>query len=411
MPNRLANALSPYLRSHADNPVDWREWGAEPFDEAARRDVPVLVSIGYSTCHWCHVMARESFSDPELADYLNEHFVAIKVDREEYPDVDSSYMTSASAFTEGLGWPLNVFVTPQGKAFFAGTYWPPEAAGGHPSFRQVLEAVTDAWTDRRDALEGSAAQVAEALAAQSGRPGGTLPGDEDFDRVVGHLLEFEDTRFGGFGTAPKFPVVPVLLFLLERGSLGDFAALGARGAHPARDGGFSAARPGRRRVLPLRHAAGLVRAALRADALRQRAAAHRVHAVVAAFGKHRGAQHRGLRGHRTLSAERAAAAERGIRLRAGQREHRRRQRESRATTTPSMPRHARRSRTRARREGAERLERARDRGARRAGTVLEHPEWVDAAAVAADYLLAEHLLQPTPPASGNTAASSRLRPK
>ncbi|MEO7122977.1 MAG: DUF255 domain-containing protein [Lacisediminihabitans sp.] len=226
MPNVLADAISPYLRSHADNPVAWQQWGATAFEEAVRRDVPVLISIGYSTCHWCHVMARESFSDPVLAEYLNEHFVAIKVDREEYPDVDSSYMTAASAFTEGLGWPLNVFVTPQGKAFFAGTYWPPAAAGGHPSFRQVLEAVTDAWTDRRDALESSATQVAEALASQAGRAGGALPDGDDFDQVVEHLLELEDERFGGFGTAPKFPVVPVLLFLLERGSLGDFAALG-----------------------------------------------------------------------------------------------------------------------------------------------------------------------------------------
>jgi uncharacterized protein YyaL (SSP411 family) len=113
------------LRSHADNPVDWFEWGSEAFAEARRRDVPVLVSIGYSTCHWCHVMARESFSDDVLAGYLNENFVAIKVDREEYPDVDASYLAAASAFTSNLGWPLNVFVTPAGEAFFAGTYFPP----------------------------------------------------------------------------------------------------------------------------------------------------------------------------------------------------------------------------------------------------------------------------------------------
>ncbi len=225
MPNRIANAVSPYLRSHALNPVDWQQWGQEAFEEAERREVPVLVSIGYSTCHWCHVMARESFSDPELAAYLNAHFVAIKVDREEYPDVDSSYLAAASAFTENLGWPLNVFVTPRGRAFFAGTYWPPAAAGGHPSFRQVLEAIVDAWTERRDALEGTAAQVAEALAVPRGAAGGVLPDEEAFERVVRGLLDYEDARFGGFGTAPKFPVVPVLLFLLDRGSLGDTAAL------------------------------------------------------------------------------------------------------------------------------------------------------------------------------------------
>ena len=225
MPNRLADALSPYLRSHADNPVDWREWGAEAFDEAARRDVPVLVSIGYSTCHWCHVMARESFSDPALAAYLNEHFVAIKVDREEHPDVDSSYLAAAGAFTENLGWPLNVFVTPRGGAFFAGTYWPPVAQGGHPAFREVLEAVTDAWTDRRDAVEGGAAQLVQALSSQLGRSGGDLPDADALGRVVRQLLDYEDGVFGGFGTAPKFPGVPVLLFLLDRGSLGDTAAL------------------------------------------------------------------------------------------------------------------------------------------------------------------------------------------
>jgi uncharacterized protein YyaL (SSP411 family) len=221
MPNRLSEAVSPYLRSHADNPVDWQQWGAEAFAEAAARDVPLLVSIGYSTCHWCHVMARESFSDPLLAAHLNENFVAIKVDREEYPDVDASYLAAAGAFTENLGWPLNVFVTPQGKAFFAGTYWPPVAAAGHPAFRTVLDAVIEAWTLRRDQVDASAAQVAEALAAQGSPRAGTLPGDDDFVAIVAEMAGYEDARFGGFGTAPKFPVVPALSFLLDRGSLGD----------------------------------------------------------------------------------------------------------------------------------------------------------------------------------------------
>ena len=134
MPNRLADAISPYLRSHADNPVDWHGWGAEAFAEARARDLPVLVSIGYSTCHWCHVMARESFSDPDLAAYLNAHFVSIKVDREEHPEVDATYLAAASAFVDGLGWPLNVFVTPEGRAFYAGTYFPPIAVPGRPAF-------------------------------------------------------------------------------------------------------------------------------------------------------------------------------------------------------------------------------------------------------------------------------------
>src|SRR4051794_34356891 len=165
MVNRLADAISPYLRAHADNPVDWFPWGADAFAEARRRDVPVMVSIGYATCHWCHVMARESFSDPALAAVLNDGFVAIKVDREEHPDVDSTYIAAASAFTPNLGWPLNVFTTPEGRAFYAGTYSPPRPMLGNPSFGQVLEAVSDAWRERRDEVERAAAGLAEALVA------------------------------------------------------------------------------------------------------------------------------------------------------------------------------------------------------------------------------------------------------
>ncbi|MEL0627400.1 DUF255 domain-containing protein [Salinibacterium amurskyense] len=215
MPNRLETAASPYLRSHATNPVDWWEWSAEAFAEAERRDVPVLVSIGYSTCHWCHVMARESFSDPVLAAYLNENFVAIKVDREEHAEVDSTYLAAASAFTPNLGWPLNVFVTPAGRAFFAGTYWPPTAVGQHPAFRQVLESVTDAWTARREQVETSGAAIAQAL-AQSRAVESELVAD--FAPVIDALAAAEDLDHGGFGDAPKFPVTPVLRFLLDRGA-------------------------------------------------------------------------------------------------------------------------------------------------------------------------------------------------
>ena len=224
MANRLASAVSPYLRSHADNPVDWFEWGAAAFAEARRRQVPVLVSIGYSTCHWCHVMARESFSDPVLAGYLNENFVAIKVDREEHPDVDATYLAAASAFTSNLGWPLNVFVTPEGAAFFAGTYFPPVPVQPHPAFRQVLEAVVDAWNDRRAEVEGNAAHIATALRALGDRAPGDLPGDTEFSVVVAQLLEYEDAEHGGFGGAPKFPVATVIDLLLERGSLADATA-------------------------------------------------------------------------------------------------------------------------------------------------------------------------------------------
>jgi uncharacterized protein YyaL (SSP411 family) len=217
MANRLAEAVSPYLRSHADNPVDWFEWGTEAFAEAQRRQVPVLVSIGYSTCHWCHVMARESFSDDALAEYLNANFVAIKVDREEYPDVDATYLAAASAFTSNLGWPLNVFVTPAGEAFFAGTYFPPVPVQPHPAFRQVLEAVVDAFTHRRDEVEGNANHIAGALRQLGDRTPGALPGDAEFAGVVAELLAYEDTEHGGFGGAPKFPVATVLDLLLDRG--------------------------------------------------------------------------------------------------------------------------------------------------------------------------------------------------
>ena len=238
MPNGLLDAASPYLRSHADNPVDWKQWGAEAFALAAERDVPVLVSIGYSTCHWCHVMARESFSDPELAAYLNENLVAIKVDREEHAEVDSTYMAAAAAFTGNLGWPLNVFVTPQGRAFFAGTYWPPEPVEGHPSFRQVLEAVLDAWQSRREEVERNGAAIVEAL-AQAHPVAGELP--TDFGAVIALLEASEDVTHGGFGGAPKFPVSPVLRFLVERGAPLGERTLDAMAASPLRDpvdGGF-----------------------------------------------------------------------------------------------------------------------------------------------------------------------------
>ncbi|TDT64346.1 DUF255 domain-containing protein [Frigoribacterium sp. PhB116] len=228
MTNRLADAVSPYLRSHADNPVDWWPWCPEAFAEAARRDVPVLVSIGYSTCHWCHVMARESFSDPELAAHLNERFVAIKVDREEHPDVDSSYLAAASAFTPQLGWPLTVFTTLAGQAFFAGTYFPPQPVQDHPAFRQVLDAVTEAWTSRRGEVDATARGVAAALAAQPMPPATgsvELPAASALSHAAARVAAAEDVEHGGFGGAPKFPVAPAQLALLGLGAGGDRAAL------------------------------------------------------------------------------------------------------------------------------------------------------------------------------------------
>jgi uncharacterized protein YyaL (SSP411 family) len=244
MTNRLADAISPYLRSHAENPVDWQPWGEAAFAEARQRDVPVLVSIGYATCHWCHVMARESFSDPAVAAYLNENFVSVKVDREEHPDVDASYLAAAGAFTENLGWPLNVFVTPAGRPFHAGTYSPPTPLPGHPAFREVLAAVTDAWATRRDAVEHSAAGLAAALAqaAPSGAAG-RLPDQGQLAQIVESLATAEDPVYGGFGGAPKFPASPALGLLLDRADSRDLAlrTLKRMGASPLRDpveGGF-----------------------------------------------------------------------------------------------------------------------------------------------------------------------------
>jgi uncharacterized protein YyaL (SSP411 family) len=226
MPNRLADAVSPYLLSHADNPVDWRPWGEEAFAEARRRDVPVLVSVGYATCHWCHVMARETFSDPALAERLNAGFVAIKVDREEHPEVDAALITAAGAFTQQLGWPLNVFTTPEGRTFHAGTYSPPEPRAGHPSFRQVLDAVTDAWTTRRDQVEQGAGQLSAAIreASARGAVASPLPDAAALDRVAAELAGFEDPEHGGFGSAPKFPVAPVVLLLDTLAASGVLAA-------------------------------------------------------------------------------------------------------------------------------------------------------------------------------------------
>ena len=263
MPNRLAGASSPYLRSHAGNPVDWWSWGPEPFAEAERRNVPVMVSIGYSTCHWCHVMARESFSDPELASLLNDRFVAIKVDREEHAEVDAAYLAAASAFTPNLGWPLTVFTTPAGRPFFAGTYWPPTAMHGLPAFRDVLEAVVDAWEDRHDQVEATAAELGAAIAAATPDLRGTI----DLDAVVAQLKQQEDPQFGGFGHppayAPKFPTTPVLNFVVNR-SLGRPRRARVRRPPPRR---HRPPRRPRRRLLPLRDHAGLVGAALRTHAL------------------------------------------------------------------------------------------------------------------------------------------------
>jgi uncharacterized protein len=218
MANRLRDSLSPYLRQHADNPVDWFEWGEEAFAEAARREVPVFLSVGYAACHWCHVMAHESFEDPATAETLNRHFVSVKVDREERPDVDAVYMQATQGLTGHGGWPMSVFLTPDRLPFFAGTYYPPTPRHGMPSFRQVLGAITEAWADRRDEVRHSATTIVGELAKrQIGAVPGTLAEAECAGAVTRLQGEF-DPATGGFGGAPKFPPSMVLEALLRDGS-------------------------------------------------------------------------------------------------------------------------------------------------------------------------------------------------
>jgi uncharacterized protein YyaL (SSP411 family) len=215
MPNRLAGATSPYLLQHADNPVDWREWGEEAFAEARERDVPVLVSVGYAACHWCHVMAHESFEDEATAEQMNESFVCIKVDREERPDVDSVYMTATQAMTGHGGWPMTVFTTPDGKPFYCGTYFPPRPAHGMPAFRQVLTAVVDAWTNRRAELESAGTKIVGAISARLDLGAPAPLSAEVLDTAVRTLAGTYDDTAAGFGGAPKFPPSMLLEFLLR----------------------------------------------------------------------------------------------------------------------------------------------------------------------------------------------------
>ncbi|MEE1756259.1 thioredoxin domain-containing protein [Streptomyces sp. SP18CS02] len=224
--NRLADVTSPYLLQHADNPVDWWPWGREAFEEAKRRDVPVLLSVGYSACHWCHVMAHESFEDGATAAYLNEHFVSVKVDREERPDVDAVYMEAVQAATGQGGWPMTVFLTSEAEPFYFGTYFPPEPRHGMPSFRQVLQGVASAWTDRRDEVGEVAANIVRELSGRSLAHGGEgPPGDQEQAQALLGLTRDYDERYGGFGGAPKFPPSMVIEFLLRH-----HARTGAEGA-------------------------------------------------------------------------------------------------------------------------------------------------------------------------------------
>jgi uncharacterized protein YyaL (SSP411 family) len=244
MANRLANETSPYLLQHKDNPVEWYPWGDDALARARDEERPILLSIGYSACHWCHVMEHESFEDPDTAAYMNEHFVPIKVDREERPDVDALYMEAVQGMTGHGGWPLTAFLDPDGVPFYGGTYFPPEPRPGLPSFRQVMEAVVEAWGTRREQIRSAAPRTRDQLGAV-GRiePSTELLSEETVDRAVDALRSAADMEHGGFGVAPKFPPASALELLLARG-VTDVAevtldAMAAGGIHDHVGGGFA----------------------------------------------------------------------------------------------------------------------------------------------------------------------------
>jgi uncharacterized protein len=224
--NRLAQETSPYLLQHADNPVDWYAWGDEAFERARREDRPILLSIGYSACHWCHVMEHESFEDDGTARLMNERFVNVKVDREERPDVDALYMDAVVALTGHGGWPMTVFLTPEGEPFFGGTYFPPEPRHGMPAFKDVLTAVSDLYRERRSAAASSARQLVDAIRASSEARPSSDPLTESLLGDAARALRRQfDPEWGGFGGAPKFPPAPSLEFLLRQHLRGDDEAL------------------------------------------------------------------------------------------------------------------------------------------------------------------------------------------
>jgi uncharacterized protein YyaL (SSP411 family) len=288
------NELSPYLLQHRDNPVDWYSWGDDAFERARAEDRPVFLSVGYSACHWCHVMAHESFEDPATAARLNAAFVSIKVDREERPDVDAVYMEAVQSLTGSGGWPMSVFLAPDGRPFFGGTYFPPDDRQGMPSFRTVLDALTDVWDNRRDEVDQQAAELADAIAARSTIPAGrgpslfaagatgTAPINDVLAPAVEELAQRFDAEWGGFGGAPKFPQ-PTLVDVALRHALrhpgepsADHArhmavttldAMAAGGIHDHLGGGFARYSTDRQWLVPhfekmLYDQAGLLRAFL-----------------------------------------------------------------------------------------------------------------------------------------------------
>ena len=226
MANHLSSASSPYLLQHAHNPVDWYPWGETALQKARSEDKPIFLSIGYAACHWCHVMAHESFEDPAVAAILREHFIAIKVDREERPDLDSVYMSAVIAMTGQGGWPMSVFLTPDGRPFYGGTYFPPTPRFGMPSFRDLLLSLAQYWKERRPEIERVSANLTQHL--QESNPPGLQPAAplsaDALDHAVHLLLTSYDQQYGGWGRAPKFPAAMTIQFLLQRAFLGDTAA-------------------------------------------------------------------------------------------------------------------------------------------------------------------------------------------
>jgi len=221
--NRLGNETSPYLLQHAHNPVDWYPWGDEAFARARSEDKPVFLSIGYSACHWCHVMERESFEDEQIAAILNEQFVSIKVDREERPDVDSIYMQAVQMMTGHGGWPMSMFLLPDGRPFYAGTYFPPDDRYGVPGFRRVLVHVSEAYRSRRSDVEEAGSEIQKAIGAPA-LAGGARPakaGAPQLDRAASRIAQNYDQVNGGFGGAPKFPPSMTLDFLMQHGGFDD----------------------------------------------------------------------------------------------------------------------------------------------------------------------------------------------
>jgi uncharacterized protein YyaL (SSP411 family) len=253
--NRLEHETSPYLRQHADNPVDWYPWGEEAFARARAEGKPILLSVGYSSCHWCHVMAHESFENPDVAAVMNEKFVNVKVDREERPDVDAIYMQAVQAMTGSGGWPMTVFLDPDGRPFFGGTYFPPDDRQGMPGFVRILDAVDDAWRTRRDELGQQADQLHQAIV--EGTSFGAAPHESSrgaltpaiLEQAVGNLHQQYDARFGGFGRAPKFPQAMAITLLLDLATAdprpevlematGSLDAMAAGGIYDQVGGGF-----------------------------------------------------------------------------------------------------------------------------------------------------------------------------